>query len=102
MRPFSDEGKELLSLSRNELVAFCRQAGFEKAHKGLSKETLIGLLEDIIDPSELTNPIDAFREDVMGFIASHKGQLQLTCHGDCQQHSAAKVLQCHMILTGEQ
>lgn len=102
MRPFSDEGKELLSLSRNELVSFCREAGFVTAHKGLSKEALVGLLEDVVDPTTIVNPIDALRDEVMGFIAAHKEQLQLTCHGDCRLHSAAKVIQCHMILRGEQ
>ena len=102
MQPFSAEGKELLSLSRNELVAFCREAGFPSAHRGLSKELLIGLLEGISSPADLSNPIDVFREEVMGFIANNKERLQLTCHGDCRLHSAAKVIQCHMILTGEQ
>ena len=102
MQPFSKEGMELLDLSRNELVSFCKEAGFAVAHKGLSEETLIGLLEGIRDPSEIgPNPIDDMRKQVMDFIATGGDQLQLTCHGDCRLHSAAKVAQCHLILTGE-
>lgn len=99
--PSSDEANDLLGLSLNELVSFCKEAGFPQAHRGLAKEDLVGFLEGTKTPYGIVDPIDVYRTAVMGFIEDHKDALQLECHGDCRLHSAAKVIQCHMILNGE-
>ena len=97
MTPSPVENPELLSMSKNELVSFCRDAGLS-AHKGMTKEALARVLERTLE--EEKDPVDFLREEVMDFIEKNREKIHLTCHGDCRLHSAAKVGQCHLILKG--
>jgi len=87
---------EFLQLGKNELVGLCRQAGYKKAHKSMTPEELIALLEGSISAND---PMDPLRDEIMAFIAAHKNEITLSCDGNCYAHNWAKVLQCHNIIT---
>jgi hypothetical protein len=89
---------QFLKLSKNELVSMTELAGIRGAHKGLSKEDLVQLLEGTRVPT--TDPVDELRNEVMGFIEKNRSHITLACDGNCYNHNWAKVIQCHSMFTG--
>jgi len=89
------EDADLEDLNKGELLAFAMAAGLG-AHRGLSKQNIIAILEG--DQSPVSSPIDDVRDKMIAFIKLYweriKSQLPEQCEGDCYACSDLKVLAC--------
>lgn len=100
----NDELDELLkALSISEIVAHIRELGERSAHKGMTRSELkaLYLTSFNLGPSKKEDPVDSLRRDVMSYIEARKWSITLSCNGDCFQHSAGKVVLCHLQLPKE-
>jgi len=90
-------------LNDTELVELCRQQLIFNAHRGLGRETLLGLLDGTISEEECPpDPIDEDR-DFMQYMQSHHGSSilgQLRCGDEgyfCPDCPTGRVVVCTVI-----
>ena len=97
----TDFNYKVLNLS--ELVQLCRDNAFRSAHRGLGRDTLIGLLEGEVDYKTCSpDPVDAERE-LMCYFQEKQPDIvfqQLTCSDQnyyCPDCPAGRVISCAVI-----
>ena len=90
-------------LNVTELVQLCRNREFRSAHRGLGRDTLIGLLEGEVDYSKCSpDPVDAERELMCYFQEALPDKVfqQLTCSDQnyyCPDCPPGRVIACAVI-----
>ena len=90
--------KELLGdLSLGEILSLAEMAGRRDLHRGTPEaqamEATASALQDA-SPGSGPGLFDPQRREIMGFLEQWAGRIQVQCHGDCFQHSDARVAQC--------
>lgn len=87
---------DLVEYSYGEVLQILQDAGLS-AHRGLSKNDLVDILDGERRPS--ANPVDVVRDEMMSFVRLYweriKHQMPEQCEGDCYQCSDLKVLACY-------
>lgn len=87
---------ELGQVSHGTLVSIHQQSGLTGADHGISREILAdSMLHGVGLPPTKT---DIRRIELLSFIEANKDSLILDCHGRCNEHGWAKVLQCHRLM----
>jgi hypothetical protein len=93
-----EEALEILeALSDGELLGLAENSGDRSLHRGMGRAKLEAAVANIIiegTPGSGPGPFDKHRAEVMDFLRREAGRIQIQCHGDCFQHSDARVAQC--------
>lgn len=95
--------EKLKELNETELVELCKERGLLVAHRGLGRDTLIGLLTGSVSEDEYTpDPIDEERDLMLYMQRAHSSMIlgQLRCgdeHYYCPDCPAGRVVICAVV-----
>ena len=92
----------LSDLTDGELIDLAASAGDRTLHRGIERTRLELAALDTLEngPSSGTGPFDSQRVEVMQYLSDREGRIKLHCHGNCFQHSDARVIQCWLRIQG--
>lgn len=83
-------------LNQSELIALCQAHGVMRAHPGVSRNDLIGLLEGRVDQYDFEeDPVHVMRGSMLEFLTEYpRFREQMRCTMHCWECPAARSVAC--------